>query len=112
VLALKLYFILILLLYNVGNSSYHGRHTPITVPRPINLQPISVPSVTVDELRSLTDNFGTKTFIGEGAYGKVYRAILKNGREVAIKKLDSTKQPDQEFLSQVQFKTTVIYLFL
>jgi pto-interacting protein 1 len=112
VLALKLYFILIPLLYNAGNSSYHGRHTPITVPRPINLQPISVPSVTVDELRSLTDNFGTKTFIGEGAYGKVYRAILKNGREVAIKKLDSTKQPDQEFLSQVQFKTTVIYLFL
>lgn len=86
---------------NGGNTSYHGRHTAVTVPRPINLQPISVPSITVDELRSLTDNFGTKTFVGEGAYGKVYRATLKNGREVAIKKLDSSKQPDQEFLSQV-----------
>jgi hypothetical protein len=33
---------------------------------------------------------------------------LKNGREVAIKKLDSTKQPDQEFLSQVRFETTIV----
>ncbi|RHN38415.1 putative non-specific serine/threonine protein kinase [Medicago truncatula] len=55
---------------NGGNTSYHGRHTAVTVPRHINLQPISVPSITVDELRSLTDNFGTKTFVGEGAYGK------------------------------------------
>lgn len=94
---------MIQLSYNAGNTSYHGRHTAVTVPRPINLQPISVPSITVDELRSFTDNFATKTFVGEGAYGKVYRATLKNGREVAIKKLDSSKQPDQEFLSQVRF---------
>lgn len=51
----------------------------------------------------MTDNFGSKSFIGEGAYGKVYRATLKTGHEVAIKKLDSSKQPDQEFLSQVWF---------
>ncbi|XP_004508088.1 pto-interacting protein 1 [Cicer arietinum] len=86
---------------SIGNSSYQGRHTAITIPRPITLQPISVPSFTVDELRSMTDNFGSKSFIGEGAYGKVYRATLKTGHEVAIKKLDSSKQPDQEFLSQV-----------
>lgn len=102
-LALKWRFILILPSYNAGNSSYHGRHTAVTVPRPINLQPISVPSITVDELKSVTANFGSKSFLGEGAYGKVYRATLKMGREVAIKKLDSSKQPDQEFLSQVWF---------
>ena len=101
---------MIQLSYNAGNASYNGRHNAVTVPRPINLQPISVPSITVDELRSLTDNFGTKTFVGEGAYGKVYRATLKNGREVAVKKLDSSKQPDQEFLSQVWFDNSYKFL--
>lgn len=87
--------------YPTGNNSYHGRHTPIITPPTINFQPIAVPSLSIDELKSVTDNFGSKSFIGEGAYGKVYRATLKNGREVAIKKLDSSKQPDQELLSQV-----------
>ncbi|XP_058723528.1 pto-interacting protein 1-like [Vicia villosa] len=40
---------------NAGNSSYHGRHTTVTIPQPINLQPISVPSITIDELKSVTD---------------------------------------------------------
>ncbi|KAG5010996.1 Pto-interacting protein 1 [Glycine soja] len=84
-----------------GNPSYHGRHAAVTAPRTINVQPIAVPSITVDELKPLTDNFGSKCFIGEGAYGKVYQATLKNGRAVVIKKLDSSNQPEQEFLSQV-----------
>nr|KYP57738.1 Serine/threonine-protein kinase PBS1 [Cajanus cajan] len=85
----------------IGNPSHHGRHTPVPTPRPVTFQPIAVPSITVDELKSLTDNFATKYFIGEGAYGKVYHATLKNGRAVVIKKLDSSNQPEQEFLSQV-----------
>ena len=32
----------------------------------------------------------------------MYFGILKNGRSTDIKKLDSSKQPDQEFLAQVQ----------
>ncbi|XP_058734762.1 uncharacterized protein LOC131606577 isoform X2 [Vicia villosa] len=50
----------------------------------MNLQPISVPSITVNELKSVTDSFGTKSFLGEGAYGKVYRAMLKMGRETEL----------------------------
>ncbi|XP_047169755.1 pto-interacting protein 1 isoform X1 [Vigna umbellata] len=84
-----------------GNASYHGRHNAVPPPRPINFQPIAVPSITVDELKSLTDSFGSKSFIGEGAYGKVYQATLKTGRAVVVKKLDSSNQPEQEFLSQV-----------
>ncbi|CAL0306906.1 unnamed protein product [Lupinus luteus] len=84
-----------------GNAGYQGRHAAITAPRTIDFQPIAVPSLSVDELKSVTDNFGSKCFIGEGAYGKAYRAVLKNGRAVAIKKLDSSIQPDQEFLAQV-----------
>ncbi|KAJ8623545.1 hypothetical protein MRB53_032074 [Persea americana] len=67
----------------------------------VKVQPIAVPSISVDELKEVTDNFGQKALIGEGSYGRVYYGILKNGQTAAIKKLDSSKQPDQEFLAQV-----------
>lgn len=49
----------------------------------------------------MTDYFGQKALIGEGSYGRVYYGVLKNGQAAAIKKLDSSKQPDEEFLAQV-----------
>jgi len=67
----------------------------------VKVQPISVPSIPVDELREVTDNFGTSSLIGEGSYGRVYYGVLKSGLAAAIKKLDSSKQPDDEFLAQV-----------
>lgn len=67
----------------------------------IPMQPISVPAIPVDELKDITDNYGSKALIGEGSYGRVFYGVLKDGGVAAIKKLDSSKQPDQEFLSQV-----------
>ncbi|KAM7463206.1 hypothetical protein LguiA_031327 [Lonicera macranthoides] len=67
----------------------------------VNIQPIAVPDIQVDELKEITENFGTKALIGEGSYGRVYHGVLKSGQAAAIKKLDSSKQPDQEFLAQV-----------
>ncbi|KAH9684129.1 protein kinase domain-containing protein [Citrus sinensis] len=67
----------------------------------VTVQPIAVPVISVDELKEKTDNFGTNSLIGEGSYGRVYFGVLRSGRAAAIKKLDSSKQPDQEFLAQV-----------
>ena len=58
----------------------------------------------MDELKEITDNFGTKALIGEGSYGRVYYGVLKSGQAAALKKLDSSKQPDQEILGQVMSK--------
>ncbi|XP_077250653.1 PTI1-like tyrosine-protein kinase 3 [Tasmannia lanceolata] len=65
--------------------------------------PIEVPALSLDELKEKTDNFGSKTLIGEGSYGRVYYATSNNGKAVAIKKLDvsSEAESDVEFLSQV-----------
>lgn len=68
----------------------------------IAMQPIAVPPISMDDLKDATDNFGTKSLIGEGSYGRVYYGVLKNGQAAAIKKLDSSKQPEQEFLAQVR----------
>nr|DAD38426.1 TPA_asm: hypothetical protein HUJ06_009067 [Nelumbo nucifera] len=89
-----------------NNSAGNGGGYPATevAPKgtqPVKVQPIEVPAISVDELKEVTDNFGTKSLIGEGSYGRVYYGLLKDGRAAAIKKLDASKQPDQEFLAQV-----------
>lgn len=73
----------------------------------IESQPIEAPSIPLDELKEVTNNFGNNTLIGEGSYGKVFYGVLKNRRAVAIKKLDSNKQPDQEFLAQVWWQIRI-----
>lgn len=67
----------------------------------IRFQPISVDAIPAKELWEITDNFGSKALIGEGTYGGVFRGVLRNGQAVAVKKLDTSKQPEQEFLAQV-----------
>ncbi|KAL3634693.1 cleavage polyadenylation factor subunit pti1 [Castilleja foliolosa] len=85
-----------------GNpAGYHSTETAQNDKQTINTQPISVPAIPVDELKDITDNFGSKSLIGEGSYGRVYHGVLRSGQAAAVKKLDSSKQPDQEFLSQV-----------
>lgn len=68
--------------------------------------PIEVPSLSLEELKEKTDNFGSKSLIGEGSYGRVYFAQLNDGKEVAVKKLDVASEPD----SNVEFLTQVYYI--
>ncbi|KAF8758151.1 hypothetical protein HU200_010668 [Digitaria exilis] len=64
---------------------------------------IEVPALSFDELKEKTDDFGSKALVGEGSYGRVYYAVLENGKDSAVKKLDTSvdPEPDNEFLAQV-----------
>lgn len=67
-------------------------------PRPSNIRDFSY-----EELQEATDDFSPQCFIGEGGFGKVYRGTLKDGTEVAIKKLTSGgNQGDKEFMVEVE----------
>lgn len=59
----------------------------------------------MDELETITHNFGPESFIGEGSHGVVYHGVLGNGKTAALKKLDSNELPDHEFLAQVYADT-------
>uniref|UniRef100_A0A804LZU2 Protein kinase domain-containing protein n=1 Tax=Zea mays TaxID=4577 RepID=A0A804LZU2_MAIZE len=63
---------------------------------------IEVPALSLDELREKTDDFGSKALVGKGSYGRVYYAVLENEQHVAVKKLDTSAdpEPDNEFLAQ------------
>ncbi|KAK4394875.1 Pto-interacting protein 1 [Sesamum angolense] len=62
---------------------------------------ILVPAIPLDELKDITDDFSLKCFTGERSYGRVYHGVLKSGQSATIKKLDSSNQPNQEFLAMV-----------
>ncbi|KAJ6819481.1 putative F-box protein [Iris pallida] len=64
--------------------------------------PIEIPSIPLAELNKLTNNFGQKSLIGEGSYGRVYYAQLSSGEHAAIKKLDPGVSQDSDSDFEVQ----------
>ncbi|KAL6551871.1 hypothetical protein OROGR_008025 [Orobanche gracilis] len=88
---------------------------------PIQLQPLS-PNVggygakspfTYDELASATDGFSQANLLGQGGFGYVYKGILPNGKEVAVKSLKSgSGQGEREFQAEVEIISRVHHRYL
>ncbi|KAK4757388.1 hypothetical protein SAY87_018689 [Trapa incisa] len=70
---------------------------------PQKVLPIETPAISLDEMNRLTGNFGQKSLIGEGSYGRVFSATLRDGQQAAIKKLDTSasQEPDSDFAAQL-----------
>lgn len=57
---------------------------------------------TFKQLQAATSNFNQVNVVGHGGFGSVYRGVLSDGRQAAIKQLDrSSKQGDHEFRIEV-----------
>lgn len=58
---------------------------------------------TLRDLEMATHHFSSNNIIGEGGYGVVYRGLLINGTEVAVKKLvNNLGQAEKEFRVEVE----------
>ncbi|CAL4937915.1 unnamed protein product [Urochloa decumbens] len=55
-----------------------------------NITPIKATVYSVADLQMATDSFNFDNLVGEGTFGRVYRAQFNDGKVLAIKKLDST----------------------
>ncbi|KVH89549.1 Concanavalin A-like lectin/glucanase, subgroup [Cynara cardunculus var. scolymus] len=65
------------------------------------------------ELRLATDDFNKSTKIGRGGFGVVYKGILKDGTQVAVKSLCAeSKQGVHEFLTEINTISNVRHLNL
>ncbi|KAF3455793.1 hypothetical protein FNV43_RR00435 [Rhamnella rubrinervis] len=78
-----------------NSGDYYAKKAAPKETKIVTIQPIAVSNISVDELKDIIDNFGTKALIGNGPYGRVYYGVLKSGLAAAIKRLDSSKQPEQ-----------------
>ncbi|KAK1306214.1 putative receptor protein kinase TMK1 [Acorus calamus] len=47
------------------------------------------PFISIDKLRKATGNFNEENELGRGGFGIVYKGVLENGTEVAVKRMES-----------------------
>ncbi|CAL9779481.1 unnamed protein product [Musa acuminata subsp. burmannicoides] len=54
-------------------------------------------------LEAATDNFSEANLLGQGGFGPVYKGVMKNGPEIAVKKLSlHSRQGVREFTNEVR----------
>ncbi|KAK9700146.1 hypothetical protein RND81_08G220100 [Saponaria officinalis] len=66
-----------------------------------------------EELSVATNGFSSQNILGAGGFGCVYKGLLQDGREVAVKKLkDNSGQGDREFKAEVEIISRVHHRYL
>ncbi|XWS27928.1 hypothetical protein CRYUN_Cryun25bG0022500 [Craigia yunnanensis] len=64
---------------------------------------LELPLFDLATIACATDNFSIENKLGEGAFGSVYKGVLKDGEEIAVKRLSkSSKQGLNEFTNEVK----------
>ncbi|KAG8502397.1 hypothetical protein CXB51_000455 [Gossypium anomalum] len=59
-------------------------------------------SFTLRQIKDATNNFDAANKIGEGGFGPVYKGILADGKEIAVKQLSArSKQGSHEFVTEI-----------
>ncbi|CAK9863637.1 unnamed protein product [Sphagnum jensenii] len=58
---------------------------------------------SLDEMKAATHNFATDTIAGSGAFANVYRGVLEDGTEIAVKRFKNcSPNGDADFIREVQ----------
>ncbi|EOA32966.1 hypothetical protein CARUB_v10016296mg [Capsella rubella] len=66
---------------------------PIVAKKAAVIVPSNVHTYTVADLQIATNSFSVDNLLGEGTFGRVYRAQFDDGKVLAVKKIDSSALP-------------------
>ncbi|KAK0594774.1 hypothetical protein LWI29_000398 [Acer saccharum] len=67
---------------------------PIVVKKAV-IAPTNVTSYSIADLQMATGSFNIENLLGEGTFGRVYRAQFDAGKVLAVKKIDSSALPSE-----------------
>ncbi|KAJ3693226.1 hypothetical protein LUZ60_008706 [Juncus effusus] len=89
----------------IGSNTSSWKLSGVREPLSINIATFEKPlrKLTFAHLVEATNGFGPDSLIGSGGFGEVYKAQLKDGSFVAVKKLiHFTGQGDREFTAEME----------
>ncbi|KAI3686253.1 hypothetical protein L1987_79927 [Smallanthus sonchifolius] len=85
-----------------GEEEQVGNDTDQLYTNESQKEDLELPLVGLSEIVKATHNFSFNNKIGEGGYGPVYKGVLQDGKEVAVKRLSKTSnQGLDEFKNEV-----------
>ncbi|KAF3968592.1 hypothetical protein CMV_007544 [Castanea mollissima] len=91
-----------ILLLNIGEAHKKSRSENMLGDNLNQLQVQELPLFDFEELANATNNFHQSNKLGQGGFGPVYRGILSDGQEIAVKRLSKTSgQGSEEFMNEV-----------
>ncbi|GMI76962.1 proline-rich extensin-like receptor kinase 4 [Hibiscus trionum] len=100
----------------VASSQFSGlHHPPPPLPPPSTNITLGFNKSTFsyEELIAATNGFSQANLIGQGGFGYVYKGVLANGKEVAIKSLKAgSGQGEREFQAEVEIISRVHHRYL
>ncbi|XP_042941626.1 putative serine/threonine-protein kinase isoform X1 [Carya illinoinensis] len=91
-----------------GCKGKHGVNQTRVEGKKLGILTSDVKCFSYNSLRSATTNFHQSRKIGGGGYGVVYRGVLRDGTQVAIKSLSTgSKQGTHEFLTEINMISNI-----
>ncbi|KAM0062118.1 putative protein kinase RLK-Pelle-PERK-1 family [Helianthus debilis subsp. tardiflorus] len=92
--------------FDTGSSGPHW--TPLPPPHPGLAMGFTKNIFTYDELATATRRFDRSLLLGIGGFGYVFKGVLPNGKEVAVKSLKAgSGQGEREFQAEVEIISRV-----